>query len=207
MIGMLTETELKVLSAFFPEGCERTTKEIEKRSGYSHERVYSTLNALEEKGILSKKKVGKALVYSIKKFDDAAYLSFAYYSINKKDNFIKKYPSAWKAVEEFIDKSKPELVVLFGSYSKDEAKERSDIDVLCVSGNPETERIALSLRHKYNLRITPVVVSKEDFRNIRSDNPDLWEEIVRFGIILKGQELFYELVYPFTLLYNKGIFR
>jgi predicted nucleotidyltransferase len=192
---MLNETELKILSAFFPESTERTTKEIEDRSDYSHERAYSTLKALEEKGILLKRKVGKALVYSIRKFDDSVYLSFTYYSLNKKNTFVKKYPRAWAALDEFISKAKLEMVVLFGSYSKDEAKEGSDIDVLCINGNSETEKIALSLRHKYNLRISPVIVNKEDFRNIKSENPELWEEIVKFGIVLKGHELFYDLVY------------
>lgn len=192
---MLNETQLKILSAFFPEGTERTTKEIEERSGYSHERAYTTLKALEEKGILLKKSVGKALVYSIKKFDDSLYLSFTYYSLNKKNSFVKKYPAAWKAVEELMNKAKLEMVVLFGSYSKDEAKERSDIDVLCINSSSETEKIALSLRHKYNLRITPVVVSKQDFRNIKPENPELWKELIEFGIVLKGQEVFYDLVY------------
>lgn len=192
---MLNKTELKILSAFFPEGTERTTKEIENRSGYSHERAYSTLKTLEKKGILSKKNVGKALVYSIKKFDDSIYLSFTYYSLNKKNAFVEKYPSVWKAIEEFISKTKLEMVVLFGSYSKDEIKERSDIDILCVNGNSEIEKLALSLRHKYNLKISPVIVNKEDFRNIKSENPELWEEIVKFGIALKGQELFYDLLY------------
>ncbi len=87
------------------------------------------------------------------------------------------------------------MVILFGSHSKGEAKERSDIDVLCVIGSTETEKIALSLRHKYNVKISPAIVSKEDFRNIKSENPELWEELVKFGIALKGQELFYDLVY------------
>ncbi|MFH1696045.1 MAG: nucleotidyltransferase domain-containing protein [Candidatus Micrarchaeota archaeon] len=192
---MLNETELKVLSSFFTEGTERTTKEIEDRSGYSHERAYFTLKALEEKGILFKKKVGKALVYSIRKFDDSVYLAFIYHSLNKKNDLGKKYFRAKNALDEFIKKAKLEMIVLFGSYSKEEARERSDVDVLCVNGNSETEKIALSLRHKYNLRITPVIVSKEDFRNIKTDNPELWEELIKFGIVWKGQELFYDLVY------------
>lgn len=192
---MLNETELRILSAFFPEGKERTTKEIEKNSDYSHERAYSTLKILEEKGILSKRKVGKALVYSINRFDDVVYLAFTYYSINRKNRFIQQYPSVWKAVEDFLSTAKPEMAILFGSYSKGEAKERSDIDLLCVNGTLETEKIALSLRHKYNLRITPVVVKKGDFRNIKQDNPELWEDIIKFGVVLKGQELFYDLVY------------
>jgi len=191
---ILNETELKILAAFFPEGIERTTKEIENRSGYSHERAYSTLKALEKKGILLKKKVGKTLVFSIRKFDDVVYLSFAFYSINRKNNFIKRYPYIWNALDEFLNKTKPDLAVLFGSYSKGEAKEKSDVDVLCVNSDPDTEKIALSLRHKYNLRIVPIIITKEDFKNIKTENPELWNELVEFGIILKGQELFYDLV-------------
>jgi len=192
---MLTETELKILSAFFPEGTERMTREIEERSGYSHERAYSTLKALEERGILLKRTAGKALVYSIKKFEDLLYMSFTYYSLNKKNSFVEKYPHVWKALEEFINKTGLEMIVLFGSYSKDEAKERSDVDVLCINGNSETEKIALSLRHKHNLKIIPVIVGKENFKSIKSENPELWEDLVKFGIVLKGQELFYDLVY------------
>ncbi|MFH0906444.1 MAG: nucleotidyltransferase domain-containing protein, partial [archaeon] len=123
------------------------------------------------------------------------YLVFTYYSLNKKNIFISKYPSIWKAITEFVDKAKLEMIILFGSYSKDEAKERSDIDVLCINGSRETEKIALSLRHKYNLKISPVIVNKRDFKNIKTENPELWQELVEFGIIMKGQELFYDLVY------------
>ena len=228
---MLNETELKIIAAFFPEGTERATKEIENRSGYSHERVYSTLAALEKKELLTKKKVGKTLVYSIAKFNDAIYLGFAYYSIDKKEQFIKKYPLIWNALEEFMNKSKPELAILFGSYSKGEAKERSDIDILCIGEGDKIEmsetairnlaasarskktvsehaqehapyfstsvldKIALSLRHKYAFKISPAIVKKNDFKNIKTENPEFWSDIINLGIVLKGQELFYELVY------------
>lgn len=191
---MLSETELKIIAAFFPEGTERATKEIEKRSKYSHERVYSTLEALAKKGILSKKKIGKASVYNIFRFTDTIYLAFVYYSINKKDKFIKRHTSVWNALDEFIRKTKPTLAIVFGSYSKGEVREKSDVDVLCI-GRKETEKTALSLRHKYNFNITPVIVKKEDFRNIKSENTELWEDLINFGIVLKGQEIFYELVY------------
>ena len=192
---MLNEAELKVLSAFFPEGIERTTKEIEERSGYSHERVYSTLKSLEKIGILVRKRVGKTLLYYIKKFDDTIYLAFIYYSISRKNSFVERHPSIWKALDEFINKAELDMAILFGSYSKGEAGKRSDVDVLCVGGNTETERIALSLRHKYNIRITPIVITRRDFVSIKTENPEFWEELIKFGIVLKGYELFYELVY------------
>jgi predicted nucleotidyltransferase len=192
---MLNETELRILAAFFPEGTERTTKEIEERSGYSHERAHSTLNALEKKALLTKKKVGKTSVYSIIKFNDDIYLAFAHYSVNRKKQFVEKYPPIWNALEEFISKSKPDSAILFGSYTKGEAREGSDVDILCINGDAKAEKTALSLRHKHNLRVTPVIVKREDFRNIKTENPEFWEDLVNYGIILKGQELFYELVY------------
>jgi predicted nucleotidyltransferase len=98
-------------------------------------------------------------------------------------------------LEEFIAKTKLEMVILFGSYSRNEETERSDIDVLCINGLSKAEKIALSLRHKYNLKIAPVIINKEDFKNIKLENPPLWKELLKFGIILKGYELFYDLVY------------
>jgi len=191
---MLSEIELAMLSAFFPEGEERTTKEIENRSGYSHERVHSTLNALEKKGLLSKKRFGRTLVYSIARFNEKIFLAFAFFSIDKKERFVKEQPSVSKALEELIDKSKPDLAVLFGSYARGDAKERSDIDILCVNGT-EVEKTALSLRHRYNLKIAPLIVKKQDFKNIRSENPVFWNELLKSGVILKGHELFFELIY------------
>ncbi|RLG94693.1 hypothetical protein DRO29_06350, partial [Candidatus Bathyarchaeota archaeon] len=46
---------------------------------------------------------------------------------------MKRYPYIWNALDEFLNKTKPDLAVLFGSYSKGEAKEKSDVDVLCVN--------------------------------------------------------------------------
>jgi predicted nucleotidyltransferase len=204
---MISGTELRVLSSFFPEGCDRSTKEVEERSAFSHELAHSTLKALEKKQILAMRNVGKTIVYSIKRFDDATFLSFLYYSLIIKESFLKKFPTASNAAREFIIKTKPEIVVLFGSYSKGEATESSDLDILCVNGIQEAEKIAMSLRHKYNLRINPVAMSKKDFPNIRSDNPEFWEDIVIHGIVLKGQEMFYDLVYPLAMQYNNKVLR
>lgn len=192
---MLNEAELIILSSFFPEGRELTTMEIGKRCGYSHERVHSTLVSLAQKGVLSRKRVGKTLVYSVRKFDDEAFLAFAYGSIERKTRFIAKYPKAANAIGEFLKISKPRLSILFGSYSKGAATQESDIDILCVDGGKNSEKTALSLRHAHNLKIAPVMLKFSQFRRIRQDNPALWDDILKFGVLLNGRELFYDFVY------------
>jgi predicted nucleotidyltransferase len=191
---MLDDVELRVLAGFFPDAGEKTLKELQGRSGYSYERVYSALKSLEQKGLVSGRKVGKTLVYAILTSSDAALLAFTYSTVSKKEQFTKKFPNVWKVLDEFLAKASLQMAVLFGSYAKGEVKEGSDIDLLCVNGD-DAEKVALSLRHKYNLRITPVLVKKGDFKNIKGENPEFWRDLVEFGIVLKGQEIFYELVY------------
>jgi len=191
---MLDDVELRVLAGFFPDAGEKTLKELQGRSGYSYERVYSALKSLEQKGLVSGRKVGKTLVYAISTSSDAALLAFIYSTVSKKEQFTKKFPNVWKVLDEFLAKASLQMAILFGSYAKGEAKEGSDIDLLCVNGD-DAEKVALSLRHKYNLRITPVLVKKGDFKNIKEENPEFWRDLIEFGIVLKGQETFYELVY------------
>jgi len=191
---MLGDVELKVLAGFFPDAKEKALKEIQERSGYSYERVYSALKSLKQKGLVSRRKVGKTLVYTILASSDIAYLAFTYHMIFKKEQFAKKFPNVRGVLDEFLTKASLQMAVLFGSYAKGEARGGSDVDLLCVDGE-DAEEIALSLRHKYNVKITPVLVKKGDFKNIREENPEFWRDLVEFGIVLKGQEIFYELVY------------
>jgi predicted nucleotidyltransferase len=191
---MLDEAELRTLAGFFPEAGEKTLKELQERSGYSYERVYSALKSLKQKGVVSGRKVGKTLVYTVQTSADATYLAFTYFMISRKERLTGKFPNVWRALDEFLAKTDPQVAILFGSYAKEEAKEGSDIDLLCVNGS-DAEKIALSLRHKYNLRINPVLIKKGDFKNIRGKNPEFWRDLVEFGVVLKGQEMFYEMVY------------
>jgi predicted nucleotidyltransferase len=191
---MLEEVELRVLAAFFPDAGEKTLRELQGRSGYSYERVYSAVRSLEQKGLVSGKKVGKTLVYSILTSSDAALLAFIYSTVLKKEQFTKKFPRVWKVLDEFLAKADLQMAVLFGSHAKGEAREGSDIDLLCVDGD-DAEKVALSLMHKYNMRIAPVMIKIGDFRNIKEENPEFWRDLVEFGIVLKGREIFYETVY------------
>ncbi len=62
---MITESELRIMAGFFPEGSSVTIKEIEKASGYSYERVYSTLMDLQKKRIVEGKKVGRTWSFNL----------------------------------------------------------------------------------------------------------------------------------------------
>ncbi|WP_456474197.1 nucleotidyltransferase domain-containing protein [Candidatus Pyrohabitans sp.] len=190
---MITESELRVMAGFFPRGGSVTIKDIEKASGYSYERVYSTLKDLQRKGVVEGIKVGKTWSFKLDYNRDECLLSFVYYGVNKKEKFKKTHRKVSKLLDEYLSKIDARCAVVFGSYAKGDAKRGSDIDLLLVTADEDFEKKALALRHKYNLRLNPVKVSS--IKSIKEENKIFFKEIRDFGVVIKGFEYFFEQVY------------
>ena len=190
----MNETELRVLAGFFPATNDITIKELEQKSDYSYERVYSSLKNLKRYVAVRSKKVGKTLTFSLVTESDLALLGFFYHSIKRRSEFAKSNGTVWKLLKEFSANSGIRCVVLFGSYAKDNASDTSDVDVLCVAdADTEIDAIAGSLSHKYGIRINPVKV--RSIKDIETDNRAFYEDMVEYGYVIKGLEYFYEQVY------------
>lgn len=188
----MNDTELKVLAGFFPVTKNVTIKELEQKSGYSYERVYSSLKNLSKCGAVEKNKVGKTLTFSLVPENDLALLAFFYHSIKRRAEFAKSNRNAWKLLNEFSDNNDIRCAVLFGSYAKGNVSDKSDVDVLCVA-NGDVETIAMSLTHKYGIRLNPVKV--KSIKAIETDNRVFYDEMIEHGYIIKGLEYFYEQIY------------
>jgi len=190
----MNETELRVLAGFFPATNDITIKELEQRSDYSYERVYSSLKNLKRYVAVRSKKVGKTLTFSLVTESDLALLGFFYHSIKRRSEFAKSNRTVWKLLNEFSANGGIRCVVLFGSYAKGDASDTSDVDVLCVAdADTEIDAIARSLSHKYGIRINPVKV--RSIKDIETDNRAFYEDMVEYGYVIKGLEYFYEQVY------------
>ena len=185
---------MRVLAGFFPETKDITIKELEQRSGYSYERVYSTLKKLREYGAVIRKKVGTTLTFSLVTESDLILLGFFYHSIKRRSEFAKSNRNMWKLLKEFSANEGIRCAILFGSYAKGDASDKSDVDVLCVAdAGIEIETVARSLTHKYGIHLNPVKV--KSIKAIKMDNRAFYEDVVEYGYVIKGLEYFYEQVY------------
>lgn len=191
---MLSKNEMLILSCFFPSLENKTTRELEIRSGLSHEPTYRILKGLVKEKCLVEKKVGKTNVYSFIK-NEYSYLLFNHYSLSRKEAFLKKHKMIYSRVKEFCEEIKAESIILFGSYAKGTETEKSDIDLLAVSTKKNIEKVARTYQTKYNMVIRPVVIKPDDFKNIKKDNPEFYQDLTDFGIIIDGLEFFYKEVY------------
>ncbi len=193
----ISSLEGAIMNAFFPEAKEMTIKEIQERVEYSYERVNSALKSLTEKKIVIEEQVGKTLVYSLDLQNlYAEIMGFNKYMLEREIEFIKKHKVVYQAIKEIESNSSIWGVILFGSYSKGTEAKNSDVDIICISNNKEeTERFVKSLRHKYNIEFSPVLLPLHEFPNIKKDNPELWADLKRYGIVFKGDDTFYYWMY------------
>ena len=198
MIGMptdiLSERELLILSCFFPGLENKTSKQLEKCSGLSHEPVFRILKELVKKKYLKEKKIGKTNVYEFI-FNYETYLVFVYFMIKKLNNFKAEHKKIFNVIEEFIKSIESRCVALFGSYSKGTEIPKSDIDLLVISSNKNILKIASTFKTKYASTIRPIVVRPKDFRSIKKDNPVFYKELIAYGIIFDGFDFFFKEVY------------
>lgn len=186
-----------IISSFFPEGKNITIKEIMERVGCSYERANTSLKFLVKEGIILEKKIGKTLVYSIELQNLYAETGFDYYMLEREREFIKNYPIHYKVIKEIIKNHSILMVVLFGSYSKGTENKKSDIDLLClpISDKRKVESFIFSLKHKYGIKISPVVIPIFEFQKIKKENPELWNDMKQYGIVFKGEDWFYSWMY------------
>ncbi len=191
----LSENKLNVLSSFFPEGNEITLKMIQERTRLSYEPVHRTMKQLLEKKLVLEKKFGKTLVYDLDFTKEKIRIAFILYANEKKEKFEKEYGNIYRALSR-ISEEDIDFLAVFGSYAKGSPTKKSDIDVLCVSSNKNrVEGKIKGLRYETNLEFSPVVMSKTEFAKIKNENEQFWNDLVDYGIILKGYELFYYYAY------------
>ncbi len=196
---MLTQTEGKMLECFFPKLEDKTAKDIEAKSGFSHETTFRVLKGLVEKRLLKEKKVGKTNVYEFMKDKPEytiTYTIFVDFIGKRRSKFKEKHLLIHNRLYEFLNEIQLDgSAIIFGSFAKGTETKNSDIDLLCVTNKKKVGEIAQTFRTKYNLNIQVVVVKISDFKNIKMDNLAFWDDLIDHGIVLEGLDYFFKEVY------------
>ncbi len=191
----LNEVEDVILMCFFPETEEMVITQIIKRSGYSYEKVNTALKQLEKKGIISSKKVGRALVYVPHCRNLYLRHGFYHYMTERLINFASKYPVLYKSLKN-VSEGIFGIVLLFGSYSKGNETKNSDIDLMIVSDSEKDSLEKINeIKLRYSFNISPVFIKKTEFPKIKKDNPEMWQDIKESAIIFNGKDIYYYLMY------------
>lgn len=153
-------------------------RQIAKDLKMNHMTVKRALDSMVKENILNVKGEGKNNVFSVKTSLEAqnAVLAAEIYKLNK---FIERHPELKREILEL--KKIPFIVVIFGSYAKENETKDSDIDIFIETTDIKIKNRASNLNDKFSVKI-----GKYDKNNL------LIKEIEKNHILVRGFEEFYE---------------
>jgi len=159
---------------------ENHVRGIAKKLNINHMAIVRKIKELEKENVVDYREEGKNKKYFLKKTIEAK--NYAFTAENYKLNqILKKYPPLREIIEKIRKDGRIKLAILFGSYAKGIAKEKSDIDVYIETENMKIKKELGWLDTKLSIKI-----GKYDKASL------LIKEIEKNHAIIKGVEAYYE---------------
>ena len=175
----MEQIELEIILTLLKNN-ELHVRGIAKSVKQPHANISRAMKKMLDSNIVDFRTMGKNKIFRLKNGIEA--LQYAHSAEHfKLLKLIERYPFLSVIVEGILSKTEEELVVIFGSFAKFNAKSDSDIDIFV-----ETEKRTIKTElEKINSRIS-VKIGVFDKNNI------LIKEIIKDHVIIKGVEHFYE---------------
>ncbi len=168
--------ELLLALSSAPSHARGLAKSLHQSPATAHRR----LTALFKQNIIDYSVEGKNKVFSIKKTLLAK--TFMYRAEQYKfTKLILAYPFMAVILDEVLKKCNAQLILLFGSYAKFNAKKESDIDIYVETTDRKVKEVLESENSKISVKIGL----------FDQENP-LIKEIIKNHVVLRGVEEYYK---------------
>ena len=197
---ILNKQELAVLNVFRKNLNKLMSiaeiQKISKKASKAY--VFNTLKKLESIGLIERKMVGTSSAFKAKSGSG----TIKYFSLLDMEDFDKSNISGktvQKLAAEFNPLKMPYCLMIFGSYAKGKAGEKSDIDIaILVGGDKERKAFSASAESVALREILPIhieiITTDEFFGMLLAKEANLGKEIVYNHIIVSGNDIYYQLV-------------
>ena len=164
--------------------------QISKRLGISVGSAFKILKGLEERGIVLPLNLGNAKFYKLNLENEETTRLCEFLLIEERKlarGYIKLY------LDEIKKFKNAELIILFGSIL--ENKDFNDVDVLFVANKPkEVTKFCLELSRIRTKPVVPLILEKKDLIKEIKNKKEVILNILKTGVILKGESVFLEVV-------------
>jgi predicted nucleotidyltransferase len=166
-----------------------TIRRLAEDAGASHPEVSATVDELEKFGIVQIQPVGRAHQVSLN--EKSYVLKEVIEPILKAEK--KTLDKVILVLKNYLDTKKIISTAIFGSVSKGEEKEDSDIDVLVISNDFEHAVVLISnagqeIFLKFHSKISPIIFSEYEFKLKKKKNA-LIRSIMDNHIMIYGKDL------------------
>jgi predicted nucleotidyltransferase len=195
----------KILEVFMSDPAKEIhLREISRLSKVSLNNVNDTMRLFVKDSLFNRREVSNMSLFKPNLDSEDLLKLFEYMEIERKKAFYNKNKSIARLLEKYttnvIDLSKRQiqLVVLFGSVARSEWVKGSDIDILAVSSNKDSDAINILHKAKIDvsplLEIRPVSTTIEKFTEGLKKKTEFYHELWNDRIVLYNESLFWKLI-------------
>ena len=164
--------------------------QISRKLGISVGSAFKILNELEKNNLVVSSKLGNAKFYQINLKNEET-IRWGEILLFEERRNLKGYPKIY--AEEIQKFEYAELIILFGSILVN--KDFNDIDVLFITNKPkEVTKFCFNLFKIKTKPVVPLILKKEDFIKEIKNKKEVVLNILKTGIVLRGESIFLEVL-------------
>lgn len=197
---MLNKTQLKILSYLIDNQDKFLgIRELARRISVVYYLVHRNIQYLKEKNIVIIEKAGKTSLIRLHPMVNSSYLVEA--EKLKRELFYSRHPSFKVIFQKIIEQSKSCFFILlvFGSYAKQQEKKDSDLDLLVIVPSQGqinmAERVISSIARTSSVKIHDSVISESSFVSmLQKKELNIGLEAKEKHILIYGNSLYYKLI-------------
>ena len=203
---MLIPLQRKKILEVFMSDPEREIhlREISRLSKVSLNNVNNTMRQFVKDGLFKRREISNMSLFKPNLNSEDLLKLFEYMELERKKAFYGKNKSIARLLEKYtanvieLSKRQIQLVVLFGSVARDEWVKGSDIDILAVSSNKDSDAINILNKAKIDvsplLEIRPISTTIEKFAEGLKKKTEFYYELWNDRIVLYNESLFWKLI-------------
>ncbi|MFH1149611.1 MAG: nucleotidyltransferase domain-containing protein [Actinomycetota bacterium] len=185
--ALANRTRIRLLRRLHVNSMPRSGRELAHEIGCSHTHAINNLRALEDGGLIIRRRVGAANTYV---FNEKSYIvrNVIIPLLEAEQNYLNALAS------RFVDGLGSDLVriILFGSMAKGTATPQSDMDlVIVVRNGSDVESIELEAAGivadaivEFGRPIDTLVVTESELESKTEEGRGMWRELPDYGIDL-----------------------
>ena len=187
----LTKKEREALLILFKDFTNfYNANSISKVLGISHVGAQKIFKRLLNEGWVTKRKIGKSIIYKPKLEDDYVSNLITFLLADEANNF-KRWKEEFKALFK-----KDRIVIIYGSAIKNYAQAR-DIDIIAVIKKDDLDEVRRIVNEKQAVlpkKVHSIELTENDIIKNIKERKEAVIDIVKNGIILYGQAKYVEIL-------------
>ena len=195
----------KILEVFMSDPAKEIhLREISRLSKVSLNNVNNTMRQFVKDGLFKRREISNMSLFKPNLDSEDLLKLFEYMELEMKKAFYSKNKSIARLLEKYttnvieLSKRQIQLIVLFGSVARGEWDKGSDIDILAVSSNKDSDTINILNKAKIDvsplLEIRPISTTIEKFTEGLKKKTEFYHELWNDRIVLYNESLFWKLI-------------